>query len=203
MPIDFDAVRAAYSGRPLSSPPDHIPTTEEVLAEHERVRLRCRLDLGLDPSADGVGESGSLIGGRDKSLTIFSRPIERLLRIEPMPLDWFDYSQARSVWPGPLERETAFLDGLIARHLAGFANRPTSAELAAWLRGPEGFPRKRAALYSIFETIWPAERPQLLSEAHLSVYQVARSILVSGSRAPGTVRWLHQFAVEPGSMPPG
>lgn len=119
-----------------------------------------------------------------------------------MPLAWFDYPRARSAWPGPLERETAFLDGLIARYLAGFANRPTSAELAAWLRGREAFPGKRAALCSIFETICPAERPKLLSEAHLSVYQVAHSILVSGLHAPGTIRWLHQFAVEPGSIPP-
>lgn len=63
MPIDFDAVRAAYSDRPLSSPPDHLPATEEVLAEHGRVRLQCRLDLDLDPAADGVGEYGSLVGG--------------------------------------------------------------------------------------------------------------------------------------------
>ncbi|MDE0101160.1 MAG: hypothetical protein OXN89_02165 [Bryobacterales bacterium] len=201
MPIDFDAVREAYFGPPLASPPDHLPTTEELLAERERIRMRCTLDLGLDPVAEGVGEHGSLIGGLGKPLTIVGRPAGRLLRVEPMPLEWFDYPQARQAWHGPVKDEAEFLAGLICRHLAGFAGRPTPPELAVWLRSSDQSRRKRAALYNIFETIRPSERPQLLSKAHLSVYEVARAVHLSGSRAPGTVRWLHQFALEPPTGP--
>ena len=159
MPTDFDAVRKAYFGPPLASPPDHLPTTEELLAERERIRMRCTLDLGLDPVAEGVGEHGSLIGGLGKPLTIVGRPAARLLRVEPMPLEWFDYPRARKAWRGPVEDEAEFLAGLICRHLAGFAARPTPLELADWLRSSDQFPLKRAALYNIFEAIQPSERP--------------------------------------------
>ena len=95
MPLDFEAIRKAFYGPPRAHPPDRLPTREELLAEHERIRLECRLELGLDPAADGVGEYGSLIGGAGKPLTVIHRSVERLLRIEPMPLEWFDYPKAR------------------------------------------------------------------------------------------------------------
>lgn len=197
MPIDFDAVRKAFYGPPLASPPAHLPTQEELLAEHERIRLQCRLDLGRDPAVDGVGEHGSLIGGAGKPLTIIHRSLDRLLRIEPMPLEWFDYPEARRPFQGPVEEEISFFSALVNGHLAGFSKRPAAQEFSSWMRSPECFPRKKAALYNVFETIWPVERMSLLSRGHLSVYQVARAIIMSGSRAPGTIRWLHQFALDP------
>ncbi len=197
MALDFEAVRRAFYGPPLASPPDHLPTQEELLAEHERIRLRCRIDLGLDPASEGVGEHGSLIGGPGKPLTILHRPVERLLRLEPMPLEWFDYAQAQRAWHGPVEEEIEFLQELIGAHLAGFPNRPTAAEFSRWLRSSARCPRKEMAFYNVFETIWPAELPRLLSRAHLSVYEIARAIIVSEARAPDTIRWLHQFAVDP------
>ncbi len=198
MPIDFESVRRAFYGPPLASPPDHRPTQEELLAEHERTRLQSRVDLGLDPVADGVGDHGSLVGGPGKPLTVIHRSLDRLTRIEPVPLEWFDYPEARRAWQGPVEEECEFLRGLIGRHLAGFRNRPTASELSSWLRSPDRFPRKKAALYDIFEAIRPPERPRLLSKGHLSVFEIARAIILSESRAPGTIRWLHQFAVDPG-----
>ena len=197
MPLDFEAIRKAFYGPPRARPPDRLPTREELLAENERIRLERRLELGLDPAPDGVGEYGSLIGGAGKPLTVIHRSVERLLRIEPMPLNWFDYPEARRAWQGRVEQELEFLNGLINRHLAGFLNRPTAAELASWLRSPDCHPRMQAALYNIFETILPIERPRLLSKGHFSVYEIARAVIMAESRAPGTVRWLHQFAVDP------
>ena len=201
MALDFDAVRRAFHGPPLASPPDHLPTQEELLAEHERIRVRCRLDLALDPVAAGVGEHGSLIGGPAKPLTIIHRPVERLLRLEPMPLEWFDYPEARRAWSGPVENEIDFLDRLISAHLGGFPNRPTAEEFSRWLRSPARSSRKEMAFYNVFETIWPIDLPRLLSRVHLSVYEVARAIIVSEARAPETIRWLHQFAVNPKMEP--
>ena len=197
MALDFDALRRAFHGPPLASPPDHLPTQEELLAEHERIRVRCRLDLGLDPVAEGVGEHGSLIGGLAKPLTIIHRPVERLLRLEPMPLEWFDYPEARRVWRGQGQDEIGFLERLISMYLAGFPNRPTAEEFSRWLRSPARNPRKEMALYNVFETIRPIDLSRLLGRAHLSVYEIARAIIVSEARAPETIRWLHQFAVSP------
>ena len=203
MPIDYNAVRKAFYGPPMASPPDHLPTQEEVLAEHQRIALQCSIDFGLDPVAYAVGEHGSLIGGPGKPLTVIARPVERLLRLEPMPLEWFDYPQARRAWLGTADEETAFheqiefLEEVIHRHLAGFPNPPTALELASWLRSPASFPPRKAALYNIFENIASGECARLLSRGHFSVYEVARGIIFSEARAPDTVRWLHQFAVDP------
>ena len=197
MSLDFDAVREAYFDKPLASPPDHLPTREELLAQRERIRLKCTLEAGLDPALEGVGEHGSLIGGPGKPLTIVGRQAHLLLRIEPMPLEWFDHPGARRCWRGPAQDESDFLAMLISRHLAGFPDPPTDRELARWLRSANCFPRKKAVFYDIFEAIRPGDLPKLLSRAHISVYEVARAIHISGARAPGTVRWLHQFAVDP------
>ena len=95
MPIDYNAVRKAFYGPPLASPPDRLPTREEVLAEHQRICLLCTADLRLAPATGPIGGHGSLIGGPGKPLPVIARAVEWLLRLEPMPLEWFDYPQAR------------------------------------------------------------------------------------------------------------
>ena len=54
-----------------------------------------------------------------------------------------------------------------------------------------------AAVYNILETIWPEERPRLLSKGHVSVGDVARAIILPECRAPGTVYWQARFAANP------
>ena len=203
MPIDYSAVRKAFFGPSLESPPDHLPTKEEVLAEHQRICLQCTAELGLDPADRAIGEHGSLIGGPGKPLTVIARPVEWLLRLEPMPLDWFDYPEARRAWSGSADEKTAsreqieFLEEVIHCHLAGFPNPPTATELSSWIRSPASFPPGTAALYNIFENISPGQCARLLSRGHFSVYEVARVIILSGARAPALIAWLHQFAVDP------
>lgn len=207
MPIDYNAVRKAFYGPPLASPPDHLPTQEEVLAEHQRICLQCTTDLGLNPASRAIGEHGSLIGGPGKPLTVIARPVEWLLRLEPMPLEWFDYPQARRVWCGPADEKTAsreqieFLEEVIRCHLPGFPNPPKATELSSWIRSPASCPPRKAALYNIFENISPGQCAQMLSRGHFSVYEVARIIILSEARAPEMVAWLHQFAVDPKQKP--
>ena len=203
MPIDFDAVRKAFHGPPLASPPDHLPTREEVLAEHQRICLQVNTDLGIDPAVHAIGEQGSLIGGPGKPLTLIGRPVEHLLRLEPMPLEWFDYAEARTVWFQPPDLDTTvrerieFLKEVIAIQLAGYPNRPTARELAFWIRSPASSSPRIGALYNIFETIRPGRCAQMLSRGHFSLYEVARIIILSEARAPELISWLHQFAVDP------
>lgn len=207
MPINFDAVRKAFYGPPLASPPDHLPTREEVLAEHQRVCLQVNTNFGIDPAVHAIGEQGSLIGGPGKPLTLIGRPVEHLLRLEPMPLEWFDYPEARRTWYQPADNDTItrerleFLRGIIISYLPGFPNRPTAAELARWIRSPASSSPRIGALYNIFETIRPGHCAQMLSRGHFSLYEVARIIILSEARAPELISWLHQFAVDPKQNP--
>ena len=209
VPIDYGAVRKAFYGPPLASPPDHLPTPAEVLAEHQRICLQCSAEFGPFPSAGAVGEHGSLIGGPGKPVTVIARPVELLLRLEPMPLDWFDYPQAHRAWCRPADEATAtgerieFLEEVIHCHLAGFPNPPTATELSAWILSPTAHPPRTAALYNIFENISPGQCARMLSRGHFSLYEVARVILRSEARAPRLVAWLHQFAVDPKQSPSG
>lgn len=203
MPINYYAVRKAFYGPPLASPPDRLPTQEEVLAEHQRISMQCTIEMGLDPATRAIGEHGSLIGGPGKPLTVIARPVERLLRLEPMPLEWFDYPQARRAWRGRADDDTAsrerieFLQEVIHSHLAGFPSPPTATELSSWICSPASSPPKTAALYNIFENISSGQCARMLSRGHFSVYEVARIIILSGARAPEVIAWLHQFAVDP------
>ena len=120
-----------------------------------------------------------------------------MLRIEPMPVEWFDYPEARRALRGSADEEIAFLKGLIGRHLAGFPKRSTATGLASWIRSPASFPPRKAALYDILENISSGECAPLLSRDHFSVYEVARAITLSEASAPDTLPWLHQFAVDP------
>ncbi|MDE0106777.1 MAG: hypothetical protein OXN96_03155 [Bryobacterales bacterium] len=203
MPIDYDAVRKAFYGSPLPSPPQHLPTREEILAEHQRICLQVTDDLGVDPSTAAVGEYGSLIGGTGKPLTVIARPIGRLLRLEPMPLEWFDHPRARRAWNGgvadtaALHERIEFLEQVIRSHLAGFPDPPTATELASWIECPASLPRGAGAVYNIFENIPPGQCARMLSKGHFSVYEVARVIIHSEARSPELIAWLHQFAVDP------
>lgn len=207
VPIDYTAVRKAFYGPPLASPPDRLPTREEVLAEHQRICLQVSTDLGVDPTTRAIGEHGSLIGGPGKPLTVIGRPVERLLRLEPVPLEWFDYPQARRAWHGCDDAKATFrervelLEEVIHCHLAGFPNPPTATELAAWIECPAPVPPGTGALYNIFENIPPGQCAQLLSRGHFSVYEVARIIILSEARSPDLITWLHQFAVDPRQKP--
>lgn len=128
------------------------------------------------------------------------KPVEWLLRIEPMPLAWFSYPEAMRAWHGPLQEELDFLEMLVAGSLAGVAQKPTARELSAWLRSPERCPRKELVYSHIFETIRARERPLLLSRAHLSIHEIARAVILSAARAPGLIHWLHQCAMDPKAM---
>ena len=203
MPIDFDAVRKAFYGPPLPSPLQQLPTREEILAEHQRICLQVTRELGVDPSPAAIGEHGSLIGGIGRPLTVIARPIGKLLRLGPMPLEWFDHPRARRTWNGGVDDSAAFreriefLEQVIRSHLAGFPNPPTASELASWIECPVSLPRGAGALYNIFENISPGQCARMLSKGHFSVYEVARVIIHSEARSPELIAWLHQFAVDP------
>ena len=128
MAIDLEAVRKAYR-----TPPDAefraVPSREERLAEAERQCVRRCIERGGDPVAEGLGEHGALIGGRDKAPRVrveHTLPLEALAPPRLAPSSWFNDSPSRLIDPAHPRLRLA-----IGRHMAGTprASRPTPDQL--------------------------------------------------------------------------
>ena len=197
MGLDLEAVRRAYWGPALASPPDHVPSKEELVGHHERELVRLYREAGLDPELAGIGEYGSLIGGPDKPLSVFSALPEDAVQIEPMPMEWFSYPEAMRSIAGPVEDELPFLAMLIGSHLAGVPDKPTPEVLSRWLRSATRTDEKEFAYYHILGNLSPNHYWALLGEAHLCIHEIARAIHISGVRTSRLIYWLHQFARDP------
>lgn len=197
MGLNLEAVRKAYWEPAIASPPDHIPSKEELVGHHERELVRLHREAGLDPEPAGVGEYGSLIGGPGKSLSVFSALPEDAVQIEPMPMDWFSYAEAMRSVAGPVEDELGFLAMLIGSHLAGVPGKPTPETLSRWLRSATRTDEKQFIYYHILGNLRPNHYWALLGEAHLSIHQIARAVHISGVRTSRLIYWLHQFARDP------
>ena len=202
MGLDLKAVRSAYWGSSLASPPDHIPSKEELVGHDERELVRLYRESGLDPRVAGAGEHGSLIGGPDKPLSVFSVRPEYAVQIEPMPMEWFSYPGAMRAVAGPVEDELAFLAMLIGSHLAGVPGRPTPETLSRWLRSATRTDEKEFVYYHIFGNLGSNQYWALLGEAHLSIHEIARAIHISRVRSCRLIYWLHQFARDPRESEP-
>ena len=193
--IDFEAVRRAYHSPP--PPNEHVPTVEERIAAYERQRMADARNRGVDPAADAIGEYGSLIGGMGKPTTFFrgGRRAEDMVRMPPMPLPWFDHENAHL--RTPCDEPYRYLDILSADHLAGCDPRPDGRTLDRLLRA-DRLTRTEAALVEDFLTrLRMIELAYLLSRCGLTVYEVARAMLLSGSSTPAKTHWINQFATRP------
>lgn len=197
MGLDLEAVRRAYWGPALASPPDHVPSKEELVGHHERELVRLYREAGLDPELAGIGEYGSLIGGPDKPLSVFPVRPEDAVQIEPMPMEWFSYPEAMRSITGPVEDERAFLAMLIGSHLAGVSGKPTPEVLSRWLRSATRTDEKEFVYYHILGNLRPNHYWALLGEAHLSIHEIARAVHISAVRTSRLIYWLHQFARDP------
>lgn len=193
--IDFDAVRHAYHAPPPLD--DHVPTMEERIAAFERQRLEQARELGIDVVAKGIGEHGSLIGGPGKRPTRFEggRRAEDMVRIPPMPLDWFSHPNARrrNACPDPHR----YLDTLSADHLAGYDPRPNGRTLHRLLRVDRLTDDEAHLVEQFLARLRMIEMAGLLSRAGLTVYEIARAMHLSGSRTPAKTHWVNQFAARP------
>ena len=199
--LDLAKVRHAYLNPPPDDP-ERVLTREELYARYERRRVEGCLRRGGDPSGEGLGEHGSLIGGSDKPLTAFGVRPERAGRLQPLPLAWFDYPRARSSHPprGGTEDAHDFFADLAADHLAGMPERPSGARLARTFRSTELKGREWSQVWHVFACIRVCELKRLLSRGGLSVYEVARAIHRSDTRRAEVVTWINQFAVPPGQQ---
>lgn len=196
--LDVAKVRSFYF-RPAAADGSRVTTLEELYARYERRRVEECLLRGGRPRDEGLGEHGSLIGGRGKPLTVFPVRPDRALRQNPLPLAWFDSPLARSAPPYPPTTDEAhvFFAHLSGAHLAGMPNRPTGTQLAGLFRATELSPRERSQLWHIFADIQTWDLTRLLSSGGLSLYEAARAIHLSGTRRATVVTWLNHFALPP------
>ena len=192
--LDLEKVRAAYFNPPPDDP-ERVPTRQELYACYERRLVKACLLSGGDPREAGLGEHGSLIGGAGKPLRVSSVRPERAVPLRPLPLTWFDNPRARSSVPpsGGNAEAHAFLGVLAADHLAGMAERPTGARLAEIFRAPKLTRREWSQLWHVFACIRILDLKRLLSQAGLSVYEIARAIHLSETRRADVVSWINQF----------
>ena len=196
--LDLAKVRHAYF-HPPPDDPERALTREELFARYERRRVEGCLRHGGDPRREGLGEHGSLIGGPGKPLTAFGVRPERVGRLRPLPLPWFDYPLARSASPPPGGADEAhdFFAALAADHLAGMPERPTGAALARTFRATRLKGREWSQLWHVFACIRIWDLKRLLSRGGLSVYEIARAMHLSDTCRAEVVSWINQFAVPP------
>ena len=192
--IDFKAVRRAYHSPP---PREHVPTVEERIAAYERQRMADALDRNLDPQAEAIGEYGSLIGGPGKPTTFFQggRRAEDMVRMPPMPLPWFDHENAHR--RTPCDAPNSYLDVLSADHLAGCHPRPDGRTLRRLLRADRLTSNEATLVEDFLARLRMVELAYLLSRCGLTIYEIARAMLLSGSRTPTKTHWINQFATRP------
>ena len=198
--IDFDLVREYYHNPPLRDPLS-IPSDEELIARYERWRYESCILRSGDPVAEGLGPHGSMIGGPGKPTTVHHERVERTMPLRPLPLDWWDYPQARRrILPlGGRDEALAFLGDLLGLHMAGVPGRPSASGLEAMFRTAHPSASDRSILRQLFGALPSAHFKSLRTRGGISLYEMARAIHVTGNRRNAFVRWLHRFAVRPAS----
>lgn len=113
----------------------------------------------------------------------------------PMPLPWFDHPNAHLRTPG--EAPAAYLETLSADHLAGYHPRPDRHTLRRLLRAEILTKREAHLVEQFLARLRMIELASLLSRGGLTVYEIARAMLLSRSTTPAKTHWMNQFATKP------
>ncbi len=195
-PLNIEAVRAAYYEPGPGSPPTHISTREERLAEYERLAVRWCLERGGDPVAERLGEHEQLVGGPSKPLRPRARNFLDSVPIEPMPTEWFSYPAAHIRYGGDKVLRN-FLLLALGSHFAGNALKPSVETMARWLRDPDPPPLGRHLMRTLFESLRPYERWRLPFSGG-TILELSRATHLSGTRYARHIDWLNRFAINPG-----
>ena len=120
-------------------------------------------------------------------------------RVALLPLSRFDREALRR----PLTGEGTTRNGraalpvmrsLLARHFAGMAEAPTPAELWQALRASAVGARERGALCNLFGSMRFPEYRELVFDAGLPLYELARALTNAGITPFTATRWLNRFA---------
>lgn len=113
----------------------------------------------------------------------------------PMPLPWFDHPNAHI--RASSQAPDAYLDTLSADHLTGCHPRPDGRTLRALLRAETLTDQEAHPVEQFLARLRIIELPSLLGRGGLTVYLLARAMLLSGSATPAKTHWMNQFAAKP------
>ena len=152
---------------------------------------------GDDPDKIGVGRASYLIGGRGRPLLKNGEPpLEWRFRHDPMPLSWFDHPAGHAVFRAP-DPEHWLLRLLCGKHLAGWANHPTGAEMFRILTEGARDDDERLMVNELLADIRPEMYPQLRRQDALSIWHIARAAIECQVQRGALSWWLNQFALKP------
>ena len=143
-----------------------------------------------------------MIGGPGKPTTIHHERVERTTPVRPIPLDWWDYPQARRrILPLGRRDGGPGLPRGSPRPSHGGRPRPPVRFGPRSDLPHRSTPRRPIDPFSASSSGRFLPRTSRVSghAGGISLYEIARAIHVTGNRLNGFVRWLHRFAVRPDS----
>ena len=195
-PFDVRAVRDEYhrlirTGRVRV---DRMPTREDIHARWHWQTEQRFLEGGHDPGTY-CGRNSILISGRGRpEIHKFAPPIEHRFRYDPMPMSWFDHPGARHVFRSP-DPEHGLLGLLCGKHLAGWQDRPTGAEMYQYLTEGTDNEDDRLMVRELLGDIDHEMYPRLRRQDVISAWHLARAAHECEVKRGRLSWWLNQFAV--------
>ena len=198
MGIDLEAVRHAYRTLPEGGA-GRVPTREERFALSERVLVRLCEESGRSPKSEGLGEHGSLIGGRGKPMRVHwgSRAFEDYASPVLASLARFDHledlREGSGRDPGHVRLRAA-----IASHMAGVpkGSRPSGASLRAAFLAEEPSCLERRWLALLLSSASVRELMLIGFAEGFTEKVFARAAHSSGMVSHRLANWLNQYAEE-------
>jgi len=200
--LDVHAIRREFSclertgGRIRT---DRIPTREDIHARWHW-KMAGILD-GEQARRNGVGRHGFLAGGVGKPVIKPDEPpLEWRFAYDPMPLGWFDHPAGRDIL-APVDPRHLYLHHLAAKHLAGWADRPSGKDMYRYFTAGMADDGDRLMMRELLGDIRPENYPQLRRRDALSIWHIARAALDSRVRRGRLSSWLNGFALDPFKRP--
>ena len=198
MAIDIEAVRRAYRSLPDECL-GRVPTREERFALAERTLVRLCRKLGRSPKSEGLGEHGSLIGGKGMPLRVHwgSRAFEDHAPPILAPLASFNHLGDLRVRGGGDPKHLR-LRAAIASHMAGVPkeSRPSGELLrnAFLTQSPSGL--ERGWLSLLLSSASVRELMLIGTAEGFTERTFARAAHLSGTISHRLANWLNQYAEE-------
>ncbi|MCY4007191.1 MAG: hypothetical protein OXE84_10295 [Rhodobacteraceae bacterium] len=127
-------------------------------------------------------------------------PLERQESYPPMPLAWFDSAAARKRLRDP-DPQHHFLDWMSACYLAGYTPKLSGADVFRIFTKGAQTDTERSLFYEMLTGADETDYPLMRIESGLSIRDIARGVLQSGTRVGALSWWLNQWAEKPETWP--
>ncbi len=127
-------------------------------------------------------------------------PLKQCESYPPMPLAWFAHDTACKRLRDP-DPQHLFLDWMAARYLAGYSPKLSGADVFWVFTNGVQTETERSLFYEMLTGADGSDYPLMRIEGGLSVRDIARGTLESGTRVGELSWWLNQWAEMPADWP--